>query len=113
MAAPLEELDADAIKTGLAQYQAAYEKARRAPGLSRGPSRNLRGAASELSRNRRSRLGTFRDPPETLPSPSDIRPRPARDPPEAFPQATDDMVKSEAEIGVEVYQAMSYAISEA
>ena len=40
-------------------------------------------------------------------------PRPARDPPEAFPQATDDMVKSEAEIGVEVYQAMSYAISEA
>jgi len=53
MAAPLEELDADAIKTGLAQYQAAYEK------------------------------------------------------------ATDDMVKSEAEIGVEVYQAMSYAISEA
>ena len=79
MAAPLEELDADAIKTGLAQYQAAYEKARRAPGLSRAPSRNLRGAASELSRNLRSRLGTSRDPPEPLPSPSETRPRPARD----------------------------------
>ncbi|EOD38688.1 hypothetical protein EMIHUDRAFT_77818, partial [Emiliania huxleyi CCMP1516] len=86
MAAPLEELDADAIKTGLAQYQAAYEKARRAPGLSRGPSRNLRGAASELSWNLRSRLGTSRDPPEPLPSPSDTRPRPARDPPETRPR---------------------------
>jgi hypothetical protein len=31
----------------------------------------------------------------------------------AYASATDDMVKSEAEIGVEVYQAMSYAISEA
>ena len=31
----------------------------------------------------------------------------------AYANATDDLSKSEAEIGVEVYQAMSYAISEA
>jgi len=30
----------------------------------------------------------------------------------AYASATDDLAKSEAEIGVEVYQAMSYAISE-
>lgn len=30
----------------------------------------------------------------------------------AYANATDDLAKSEAEIGVEVYQAMSYAISE-
>mmetsp|Transcript_47656 Transcript_47656/g.103362 ORF Transcript_47656/g.103362 Transcript_47656/m.103362 type:complete len:178 (+) Transcript_47656:22-555(+) len=51
-AATIDELDVDAVKTGLAQYQAAYAS------------------------------------------------------------ATDDKAKAEAEIGVEVYQAMSYAISE-
>jgi len=51
--AAIEDLDSDAVKTGLAQYQAAYAS------------------------------------------------------------ATDDLAKSEAEIGVEVYQSMSYAISEA
>ena len=52
-AVPLEDIDPDAVKTGLAQYSAAYAA------------------------------------------------------------ATEDYAKSEAEIGVEVYQAMSYAISEA
>ena len=52
-AVTLDELDAEAVKTGLAQYTAAYAA------------------------------------------------------------ATEDYAKSEAEIGVEVYQAMSYAISEA
>jgi len=52
-AAAVEDLDTDAVKTGLAQYQAAYAS------------------------------------------------------------ATDDVTKAEAEIGLEVYQAMSYAISEA
>lgn len=51
--AAIEDIDAEAVKTGLAQYQAAYAA------------------------------------------------------------ATDDLAKAEAEIGVEVYQAMSYAISEA
>ena len=52
-AVTFDELDPDAVKTGLAQYSAAYAS------------------------------------------------------------ATDDYAKSEAEIGVQVYQAMSYAISEA
>ena len=30
----------------------------------------------------------------------------------AYASATEDLAKSEAEIGVEVYQALSYAISE-
>jgi F-type H+-transporting ATPase subunit delta len=51
-AALVDDLDADAVKAGLAQYQDAYAK------------------------------------------------------------ATEDVAKSEAEIGVEVYQAMSYAISD-
>jgi F-type H+-transporting ATPase subunit delta len=51
--AAIEDLDTEAIKTGLAQYQAAYAS------------------------------------------------------------ATDDLAKAEAEIGVEVYQAMSYAIADA
>lgn len=51
-ACALDELDAEAVKVGLAQYSAAYAS------------------------------------------------------------ATDDYAKSEAEIGVEVYQAMSYAIAE-
>ena len=51
--AAVEDLDSEAVKTGLAQYQAAYAS------------------------------------------------------------ATDDLAKAEAEIGVEVYQAMSYAIADA
>ena len=51
-ACALDEIDAEAVKVGLAQYSAAYAS------------------------------------------------------------ATDDYAKSEAEIGVEVYQAMSYAIAE-
>jgi F-type H+-transporting ATPase subunit delta len=52
VAVPVEDLDADAVKLGLAQYQDAYAK------------------------------------------------------------ATEDLAKCEAEIGVEVYQAMAYAINE-
>lgn len=52
-AVALEDIDPDAVKTGLAQYSAAYAS------------------------------------------------------------ANDDLAKSEAEIGVEVYSALSYAISEA